>query len=132
VQAGQRLLGWAAGLCGSLALLTAAAAVSVLAASAAAGSTPAVPAAAGLGSKAASVLLAGAAAAANAVLPLPGGSDALLLQPEVVVGLLSGAGLRVGGWSAAAALAWLLRGWLGGLEGAFHTGSYPPPRNKGP
>jgi hypothetical protein len=66
------------------------------------------------------------------VLPLPGGPDALLLQPDAVGGLLSAAGLRVGGWAAAAGLAWLLRGWLSGLEAAFHTGSYPPPRNKGP
>ncbi|WIA12495.1 hypothetical protein OEZ85_012528 [Tetradesmus obliquus] len=58
--------------------------------------------------------------------------QAALKQPEAVAGLLGGAGLRVGGWAAAAAAAWLLRGALTGLEGAFHTGSYPPPRNKGP
>uniref|UniRef100_A0A383WLW0 Rieske domain-containing protein n=1 Tax=Tetradesmus obliquus TaxID=3088 RepID=A0A383WLW0_TETOB len=137
VTAGRRLLGWAAGLCCGAALLTAAAAVAALAAAStvAGGSSTAAaaaPAAAGIGSKAASLLLAGAAAAANAVLPLPGGPDALLLQPEAVAGLLAGAGLRVGGWAAAAAAAWLLRGALTGLEGAFHTGSYPPPRNKGP
>jgi hypothetical protein len=135
VQASRQALGWTAALCCGVALLTAAAAVSALAATSAAAVTPAagaaVPAAAGLGSKVSALLLAAAAGAVNAVLPLPGGRDALLLQPDAVGRLPSAAGLRVGGWAAAAALAWLLRGWLVGLEGAFHTGSYPPPRNKG-
>jgi phenylpropionate dioxygenase-like ring-hydroxylating dioxygenase large terminal subunit len=111
VQTARSIFHVAAGITGILGLLSAAAGLSAAALTAAA----AAPGASG--NAVAGQLL-------QLLLPLPQNANAA--AAGVVAAAAAGRAMM---WLGAAAVCWFVNSKLGGLEKAFYTGSYPPPRN---